>query len=207
MSTIAPIALTAPRLTTATCTITSVVRAHGHSVEQTQYATPTYVATEIGRATLLFIRGLGDRFIVDRVKRQLIRSRSDAQKRQLQQIRSLIGAIEMIRDERPSIVDGYECRSIRVQNEDAQLVLSIETYCTRIEGLEETALHAEREFDADRQPFSLPLRDNEVVVRSTTRALAASFGQSQTIHLLDVSDRIADAWRITEMLDYPIVDR
>lgn len=207
MNTIAPIALSAPRLTTGTCTITSIVRAHGHSVEQTQYATPTYVATEIGRATLLFVRGLNERFIVDRLKRELIRSHSDAQKRQLDQIRSLIGAVDMIRDERPSIVDGYECRSIRVQNEDAQLILSIETYCTRIEGLEETALHAEREFDSSRQPFSLPLRDDEIVVRSTTRALAASFGQSQTIHLLDVSDRIAEAWRMTEMMDYPIVER
>lgn len=186
-------------------TIRSSLSAHGHAVQQVQYVTSEYVITDVGRSTTLFSRSLGGRFIVDRGRRQLTRFDPAAQKQQVEQIRALLGTLQIVRDERTVLIDGRCCRVIRVTNQDARLVLSIETYCTRVEELAESALGAERAFDALYQPFAVPLHPDEIVVRSTTRALAASFGQSQTLRLLTMEPGPENVPGLEDVLDFELV--
>jgi hypothetical protein len=188
-------------------TIRSALTAHGHRVEQTQYVTDEFVVTEVGRSTAVYARGLGGRFLVDRARRELVRIDPAAQRQQVEQIRALLGTLQIVRDDRTVLIDGYCCRSIRVTNENARLVLSIETYCTPIQDLSGSALGFERAFDAAFQPFSVPLRPDEVVIRSTTRALAASFGQSQTLQLVALEPCIDAHLGIEQVLDFTVVTR
>ncbi|MQA88990.1 MAG: hypothetical protein GEU90_01965 [Gemmatimonas sp.] len=185
-------------------TIRSALKSHGAAVHQTQFVTDQYVVTSIGGSTFVFAPGLDGRFRVDRMNRQLYRVDVAAQNPRPEQVRSLLGDLEIECDESPVEIDGRRCRVFRVHNRDARLVVSIECYCARIEGLERSALVAEREFDGAFQPFQLPLDDDEIVVRSTTRALAADFEQSQTVQLVALEPRIEgrDLWE--EVLRYPM---
>jgi hypothetical protein len=185
-------------------TIRSALQAHGHRVDQVQYVTDDYVLTEVGRSVALFSRSLDGRFIVDRGRRVLTRIDPSAQKQHVAQIRSLLGSLQIVRDDRSVLIGGHWCQSIRVTNQHARLVLSIETYCTRMDELVGTALNAERVFDAAFQPFVVPLCADEIVVRSTTRAVAASFGQSQTLQLVAFEPCIPDRAAIEGIFDFDI---
>lgn len=192
---------------TCTFTIRSTLTAHGRAVEQTQYATESYVITEVAGSTVLYAPGLHGRYIVDRARRQLRPVVMTGQAPQPEQIRSLLGQLEIEEESGSTEIDGWACRMIRVHNRDARLIVSVESYCARVPGIGLTALPAERSFDAPFQPFQLPLAADEVVVRSTTRALAADFEQSQTVTLTSLDRRVEGRDALDEMLRFTILRR
>jgi hypothetical protein len=185
-------------------TMRTSLESHGRTVDQMQYVAEHYVVTVIGPSVLVFAPGLDGRFLVDRGNRQLRRMDLAAQNPRPEQVRKLLGDLKIERDERPVEVDGYSCQLVRVHNRDARLVVSIDCYCARMEGVKGTALAAERAFDGGFQPFQLPLDEDEIVIRSTTRALAADFEQSQTLRLTELIPSIdaKEGWE--EVLRYPI---
>lgn len=189
---------------TGTFTIRSSLTAHGRTVEQTQYATEAYVVTQVGGSTVLYAPGLHGRYLVDEARKQLRAVPMRGQAPQPAQIRTLLGELEV--EEEPELreIDGWRCRTIRIHNRDARLIVSIECHCVRVPGLEMTALAAERVFDAPLHPFNLPLQPDEVVVRSTTRALAAEFEQSQTLQLTSLDPGVPLREFLEEALRYPI---
>src|SRR5690606_24402978 len=134
-------------------TIRSRMTGYSDAAEQVQYITNEFVVTEVAQSTLLYIARIDGRYVVDRIRRELTRIEPSSQKREVEQIRRLLGELTIEEDDRLIDVNGHLCRTIRIQNRDSRLVLSIETFCTRVPGLDETALPAERAFDAAHQPF------------------------------------------------------
>ncbi|MEX2571503.1 MAG: hypothetical protein WD737_09350 [Gemmatimonadota bacterium] len=196
-----------PEQTAPAFTIRSILVARGQRVEQVQYVASSHVVTEVNGSTFLYAPGLGGRFTVQREQRLLRRLPSASGPSSAAHVRALLGNLKI--DEPPGEVPiaGHSCRLIRILNRDAKLVLTIETYCTRLKGLERTALRAERAFDAPHQPFVLPLTDDEVVVRSVTRALAADFEQSQRLELAGIRPGIPAEWQASAgLLDYPVLN-
>lgn len=186
-------------------TIRSVLSTQGQSFEQMQYATDRYVVTVIGPTTLLYSREHGERFLVDRGRRQLRPLDPAKHRKQVEEIRGLIGQLATEEDAGETMIEGRRCRCVRLRNHDARLVLSVETYSTRIPGIEATALDEERRFDAPYLPFFTPLEPDAVLVRSTTRILSTGFSQNQTVQLAGIDSTILDLELFDGFLDFSII--
>lgn len=188
-------------------TIRNIVCIHGQRIEQTQFASEKFIVTIMGGSTLLFSTDLQGRFIVDRGKRLLHPLDPTVHRQQVEKIRTMLGSVEMEVESANVEIDGRSCRCIRLSNHQAELVLSLELYCARIDGLDRTAIGAERAFDAPHQPFAVPLDKDEIVVRSTTRVLSAEFSQNQTMNLTGIESGIADIEQMDRYLDFSIAPR
>ncbi len=186
-------------------TIRSVLSTQGQGFEQMQYATERYVVTVIGHTTLLYSRAHGARFLVDRSRRQLQPLDPAKHRRQVEGIRELLGDLQREEEPGTTTIEGRVCRCIRLRNQDPSLLLSVETYCTRYPGVERSALDEERRFDAPHLPFHIELQPDELVVRSTTRILAADYSQNQTVQLVGVDTAIIDEELFDGFLDFSII--
>lgn len=184
--------------------IRSALSSHGQTLEQVQIVAPEFVVSELGQVTYLYAPSLGDRYRVDRARRRLQRLDPARNQQQTRQIRLLLGEVMVTRDDHPVEIDGYRCSRLRAFNQNAQLSLSVEAFCTRVPGLEKTALVDERHFDRAVQPFSIPLEHDEVVVRSITRALTTGFEQKQMLLLRAIEPVGAVAESYQAFLDYPV---
>lgn len=164
-------------------TIRGTLTLFGRTVAQTQYVTEQYVITEVERSMFIFLADRDERFLVDRSANRLRRIDPGQQRIKVERLRSLVGDVAIETEERAAERNGFICRRHRFENANARIIISGETLSASIEGVEKTALQAEREHDATHQPFSLPLGTGEVVFESTLRTMAADFEQNQRYRL------------------------
>ena len=187
-------------------TVTTTVRVHDRELEQVQHATEHYVATQVAGKTILFRADTGARYLVDPVACQLKRLDLSAQAAQARQIEPLLRGASVQVDAEEVEMEGFRCRRATFEVETPQLVISSETFRTRIPGLERTALGAERAVDDATQPVPSGLAPDEVVVRSSMSFLAAGVGQNQSTHLVSVCPEIDALDEMDALLAYKIVD-
>lgn len=196
----------APVRSTVAYTIRNSIQVHDREMEQVQFVTEHFVANEVGGKLVVYRADTNGRYLVSRGARELKRLDVSAQLAQAQQLRALLGEVPLVFDDAEVEVDGYRCRRATFQVEIPQMVVSSESFRTRIPGLERTALAAERALDDAAQPFRNALEPDEVIVRSSIRLLAAGAGQNQTIRLVSASEGIDDLAALDEILTYKIVD-
>lgn len=187
-------------------TMTTVVQVHGREIEQVQHATEHYVATLAAGKVILFRPELGARFVVDPSTRELKRLDLSAQAAQARQIAPLLQGSSTVVDPEEVEVDGFRCRRVTYQVETPQLVISSETFRTRVPGLERTALSAERAMDDATQPIPSGLDPDEIVVRSRVHFLAAGVGQNQEVRLVSLSEGVDALAEMDALLAYRIAD-
>jgi hypothetical protein len=185
-------------------TVRGTITTAGHSIPHVQYLTDSFVVTELGRSTIVHSTALGGRFVVDRALRRLKRVDPLAQNVQVEHLRELVGAIAVHRDPELVEVDGFPCRRYRLCNDSTRLVVSAEAYCTRLPEIAATALHDERQVEAQLHPFVLPLEPDELVVRSTTQTFANGFQHTQSYRLGSLERGIADLEALEALLAFPI---
>jgi hypothetical protein len=187
-------------------TIEGSIVSSGHALEHRQYVTGEYVVTELGRSVTVHVVRLGGRFAVDPIERRLRPIEPSAQRIQIEHLRGLVGAVSVHCDPDQAEVDGFACRRYRLCNDSSRITIAAEAYCTRVGGIERTALHAERCVEAKLHPFALPLEPDEVVVRSTTRTFTNGYQHLQEYRLHTLTTGIRDRHLIERLLDYPVVE-
>ena len=196
---------TRPARTEAGVVVRNSVTMHTQQLVQTQYLSEHYVLTDVGRMLLLFWPERGQRLVVDRARQELKPLDLSPQAAQAAQLRRALGEIRIESPEGEEEIGGYTCRRLRMQNENAAIVVHGDLFCARIPELADTALGKEREFDTTLQPFVMPLADDEIVVRSTMRMLAQAVEQDQRTELLGV-DRTADDFaELDRILTFKVV--
>lgn len=197
---IAPLPSAAPP--SAAFTLIGAFTAAGRTIPHRQYLTSEYVVTEFEGAVVLFAPSLGGRFTVDRPNRLLRRIDYATRSAQLEHLRGVIGEVVAEDSDHPCEIEGLTCRLRSVRNENGKIDIFAEAWCTRVKGAELTALGRERAFDVGFHPFSLPLEDDEVVVRSVMRTVANGTEQRQTYRLRSISPLIEEQWLLEEVLAY-----
>ena len=185
-------------------TVRGTITTAGNSIPHVQYLTDTFVVTAIGRSTIIHSTALGGRFVVDRALGRLRRVDPLSQSIQVEHLRELVGTVAVHRDPELVEVDGFTCRRYRLCNDSTRLVVSAEAFCTRLPEIAATALHDERQVEAQLHPFVLPLEPDELVVRSTTRTFANGFHHTQNYQLGSLEHSIADRESLEALLSYPI---
>lgn len=195
----------APVRSTVAYTLRNSIQIHDRQMEQVQFVTEHYVANDVGGKLIVYRADTNSRYMANRGARELKRLDVSAQLAQAQQLRSLLGEVPLVFDDAEVEVDGYRCRRTTFEVEIPQMVVSNESFRTRIPGLERTALSAERALDDAVQPFRSALAADEVIVRSSVRILAAGAGQNQTVQLVSADEGIDDLAALDEILTYKIV--
>lgn len=186
--------------------VQTTLRLPNAELAQTQVITEHYVVSEVNRQTILYLASADQRYMVDRVAKTLKAvNPSPQQVASIEALRRMVGEVAYAPDGDDVEVDGRLCRRLTIAVETPQLVMSGEALATRIPGLAGTALPKERALDARLQPFRMPLADDEIPVRSTTRLLAAGSEQNQSSALLSVEEGVAveeyDAFTAFKVVD------
>lgn len=186
-------------------TIRGTLTLYGRSLPQTQYLTERYVVTQVDRATFIFLADRRERFLIDRAADRLRRIEPNPRTIRADRLRAVIGDIEVRLVDEAVEVGGYWCRRYRFENENARIVISGETLVTRLNGLEQTALQAERDHDGLNQPFTLPLESGDLVVESSLRTIAVDFEQNQAYRLETVETKIEQTAEIDRLARLAII--
>ena len=186
-------------------TLYGTLTLYGRTSRQKQLITEDYVVTEVERGVFIFLRDRRERFLVDRAASRLRRLEWATQRIRVDRLRPVIGDIEVMQDEGEVERRGFRCRRYRFGNANARVVIAGEALAAAVDGIERTALAAERAFDALDQPFALPLQPSEVVVESRLRTVAADFEQNQVYELERIETGVAERGAYDRMARLAII--
>ncbi len=178
--------------------------AGGRTISHRQYLSDHYVLTEFEGSSVLFSADHGERFLVDRVRRQLVPMDVPGHRVRLEHIQTVLGTVVTECSSRVHVVDGYPCRLHSLRNERGRIDILAEAWCTTLPGAEMTALHRERAIEAQSQPFFLPLASDEIVVRSMFRTRANGVESRQMYQLLSLACGSEQVLEFDVLLDYPV---
>lgn len=195
-----------PVQSTVAFTVRTTLQLHDREIDQTQYATEHYVVNELAGQAVVYRADTHERYLVDRDARQLKRLDLSAQTAQARQLQAVVGDVPHTIDPEEVEVAGYRCHRATFRVETPQLVISSETFRTRIPGLERTAIRKERELEEQTQPFPSGLAPDEVVVQSSVQILAAGMSQNQSGRVVSVTPEIENLAEMDAILAYKIVD-
>jgi hypothetical protein len=184
--------------------IRSKISFHGEHFVQTQYVTDRYAVTEMRGVIVLFSAAEGRRFTVDPTRRRLIPQDLSVQRAEVERLRAALGEVVVEPSAGAEDVLGYPCEHFAVRNARAEMVVSADVYCARIEGLGCTVLAQEREFERMFQPLSVPLADDQIIVRARTVVVARDFEHRQAVELAGIEAASSPMDRLEEYLLYPV---
>ncbi len=178
--------------------------AGGRTIPHRQYLSEYYVLTEFEGSSVMYIAEWGDRFVVDRERKVLVRMDTSGQRARLEHLRAVLGTVITECSSQIHMVEGFPCRLHSLRNENGRIGVIAEAWCTSVPGTERTVLHQERALDAQLHPFFLPLASDEIVVRSVLRTVANGSETRQTYNLRSLGQSREEVAEFDEYLEYPI---
>lgn len=185
-------------------TIKNKINIQDKELFQYQYATEHYVVTELNGKIMFFSKEENDNFMVDEEHKVLKPIDLSAQKDQIKQFKTLIGDVQIIKNENSETILGLPTSLISLDNNSEQIKLQGNINIISLKGLEDTSFALMRAKEDCTKLFNLPLEQNELIARLSVIINAGDTAQTQNTELLSFESEIENFQKYDDYLNYKI---
>jgi len=184
-----------------TCIVISYkITLNEKNIEQIQNLTENYAYTETAGKKILYLPAKEKQFIVDAENKQLKELDLSAQMMQMNQIKAMIGEVEI-----KEKVEG-EIKHILIQNSpESQAKLKVELQIAKYPELEQTVFKQFNEFQQNMQMFRVVLDNNEITKLSESVFSINGQEQKSIIELTEIEKMTENIETFDGYCNYKIV--